>query len=102
MDIQGGNKREAGWRSSDPRVLSFLLESTLTAIARLTVVYETDSKITVTLLSLELAPHTVATESASGTEPDGAENLEATRLETKEQLFIDVRSPCTCRGAREA
>ncbi|XP_055269021.1 dynein axonemal assembly factor 1 isoform X2 [Moschus berezovskii] len=37
----------------------------------------------------ELAPQTVATESASGTEPDGAENLEAVRLETKEQLFID-------------
>ncbi|XP_005902683.2 dynein axonemal assembly factor 1 [Bos mutus] len=37
----------------------------------------------------ELAPQTVATESASGAEPDGAENLEATRLETKEQLFID-------------
>ncbi|KAI4571967.1 hypothetical protein MJG53_014073 [Ovis ammon polii x Ovis aries] len=37
----------------------------------------------------ELAHQTVATESASGTEPDGAENPEATRLETKEQLFID-------------
>ncbi|KAM9755436.1 dynein axonemal assembly factor 1 [Dama dama] len=37
----------------------------------------------------ELAPQTVATENASGTEPDGAENLEATRPEMKEQLFID-------------
>lgn len=64
--------------------------------------YETDSEITVTLLSLELAPQTVATENASGTEPDGAENLEATRPETKEQLFIDVRILCICREARMA
>lgn len=90
------------WRSSDRRVLSFLLESTLTAVACLTAVYETDSEITVTLLSLELAPQTVATENASGTEPDGAENLEAAGPETKEQLFIDVRIPCICREARTA
>ncbi|XP_007452616.1 PREDICTED: dynein assembly factor 1, axonemal [Lipotes vexillifer] len=37
----------------------------------------------------ESAPQTVATESASGTELCGAEDLEAIRLETKEQLFID-------------
>ncbi|XP_033262270.1 dynein axonemal assembly factor 1 isoform X1 [Orcinus orca] len=37
----------------------------------------------------ESAPQTVATESASGTELCGAEDLEAIRLETKEKLFID-------------
>ncbi|XP_059985836.1 dynein axonemal assembly factor 1 isoform X2 [Lagenorhynchus albirostris] len=37
----------------------------------------------------ETAPQTVATESASGTELCGAEDLEAIRLETKEKLFID-------------
>ncbi|XP_036689802.1 dynein assembly factor 1, axonemal isoform X2 [Balaenoptera musculus] len=37
----------------------------------------------------ESAPQTVATESASGTELCGAEDLEAVRLETKEKLFID-------------
>ncbi|XP_022438752.1 dynein assembly factor 1, axonemal isoform X3 [Delphinapterus leucas] len=37
----------------------------------------------------ESAPQTVGTESASGTELCGAEDLEAIRLETKEKLFID-------------
>ena len=60
--------------------------------------YETNSKINITLCcSLESAPQTVATESASGTELCGAEDLEAIRLETKEKLFIDVRNWCICR-----